>query len=786
MAAVWMVFRSEVRRRWRAWLALALLVGLFGAIVLAAVAGARRTDSAYPRLLGWSKAPNLLVFFNTANAATFAHTPPATLAGLPQVLQSATITFFIVAYPADVNLIAPDTTAVPASFWHRKILAGRLPDPGRADEVGISFPLAQSHHLKPGDMLRIRLLTADGKVKPQALRVVGIDAAPAEFPPQAGTGVHIAWATPAFHRQHKTGLDGGQGLAMRLRHGIGDLAAVDGELTRLSHGKVTQQYPLSEQAVNTQRSIHLQALAMWLLAGLLALIGVLITVQLLARLSFIESTDNATMRALGMGRGQLLAAGLDRAAAIGACGAAIAVTLAVAASPLLPVGLARIAEPHPGIDADGLVLILGAAGVVLATCACSAWPAWRAASRVSVTDTAPVRTSRPALSAAAARISSVPAAMGIRLAWQRGAGRTALPVRSTIAGAVVGIAALTAAVVFSASLGYLLATPRLYGVTWDEHVTTLSSGGDIAPAAAAAARDPRVAAWWMGYAGVPLRIRGVRIEALATGQNRGGMVTPVRLQGRLPERAGEITLGKQTLAAVHAAIGDTISASVTGSRPARLTIVGTAVFPTLDDALQLGTGAALTFAGLRAMVPADVATPPFDTLLVRTRPGAGSDTLGSELARSGSFAVQPPATPTDLVNFGRVQNLPMLFGAALSVLALATIAHLLITSVRRRRRDLAILRILGFTRGQVRRTVAWQAGALTGSALAIGIPLGIICGGTAWRLYADPLGIIPVVRMPDLLLAAMAPAALAVAVAVAALPGEAAARAQPAQVLRSE
>src|SRR6266516_3790881 len=627
MAAVWMVFRSEVRRRWRAWLALALLVGLFGAIVLAAVAGARRTDSAYPRLLGWSKAPNLLVFFNTANAATFAQTPPATLAGLPQVLQSATITFFIVAYPADVNLIAPDTTAVPASFWHRKILAGRLPDPGRADEVSISFPLAQSHHLKPGDMLRIRLLTADGKVKPQALRVVGIDAAPAEFPPQAGTGVHIAWATPAFHRQHKTGLDGGQ------------------------------------------------ALAMWLLAGLLALIGVLITVQLLARLSFIESTDNATMRALGMGRGQLLAAGLGRAAAIGACGAAIAVTLAVAASPLLPVGLARIAEPHPGIDADRLVLILGAAGVVLATCACSAWPAWRAASRVSVTDTAPVRTSRPALSAAAARISSVPAAMGIRLAWQRGAGRTALPVRSTIAGAVVGIAALTAAVVFSASLGYLLATPRLYGVTWDEHVTTLSSGGDIAPAAAAAARDPRVAAWWMGYAGVPLRIRGVRIEALATGQNRGGMVTPVRLQGRLPERAGEITLGKQTLAAVHAAIGDTISASVTGSRPARLTIVGTAVFPTLDDALQLGTGAALTFAGLRAMVPADVATPPFDTLLVRTRPGAGSDTLGSELARSGSFAVQPPATPTDLVNFGRVQNLPMLFGSALSELALATIAH---------------------------------------------------------------------------------------------------------------
>ena len=52
----------------------------------------------------------------------------------------------------------------------------------------------------------------------------------------------------------------------------------------------------------------------------------------------------------------------------------------------------------------------------------------------------------------------------------------------------------------------------------------------------------------------------------------------------------------------------------------------------------------------------------------------------------------PGPRPTDLVNFGRVQDLPLLLGVALSLLALLTIVHLLLTSVRRRRRDFAVLR----------------------------------------------------------------------------------------------
>jgi len=128
----------------------------------------------------------------------------------------------------------------------------------------------------------------------------------------------------------------------------------------------------------------------------------------------------------------------------------------------------------------------------------------------------------------------------------------------------------------------------------------------------------------------------------------------------------------------------------------------------------------------------------------------------------------------------------MLLGIALSGLALATVAHLLITAVRRRGRDFATLRTLGCTRGQLRQVAAWQAGTLTGVALAIGIPAGAVCGRAAWHIFAHHLGILPVLVLPFWQFALITGAALALALAVAAWPGESAARASTAQVLRSE
>src|SRR6185369_15827180 len=97
----------------------------------------------------------------------------------------------------------------------------------------------------------------------------------------------------------------------------------------------------------------------------------------------------------------------------------------------------------------------------------------------------------------------VPLAMGIRLALHRGAGRTAVPVRSAVASATVGVAALSAAIVFAASLSHLLASPALYGVTWDAMAYN-NSAIDVRPIVAMVKQDRRVAAWTTSSTGAPL------------------------------------------------------------------------------------------------------------------------------------------------------------------------------------------------------------------------------------------------------------------------------------------
>ena len=120
------------------------------------------------------------------------------------------------------------------------------------------------------------------------------------------------------------------------------------------------------------------------------------------------------------------------------------------------------------------------------------------------------------------------------------------------------------------------------------------------------------------------------------------------------------------------------------------------------------------------------------------------------------------------------------------MVALLTITHLLMTSVRRRQRDFAILRALGFTSSQVRGTLCWQALTLAGIALLIGVPAGIACGRLCWQLFAHQLGITPVVAVPLATLSIMAASWLAAAAVIAALPGEAATRNPAARVLYSE
>jgi hypothetical protein len=309
MRAAGLILWAESRRRWRAWLSLALIVGVFAGGVVTAAAGALRTDSAYARFLDWSRAPDALVGADPYNPI-FARLSPAAVMRVPQAADAAAIKSFIVPSPRIVQFIAPASNAIPGGFWKRKILSGRLADPARPGEVNVSFTLAQRLHLRAGDPLRL-VLTEAGRRVPVVFRVAGIDAAQAEFPPQPENGTYFAWGTPAFYRQHQA-MDGFVQVALRFHHGSRDWPAVQRELNKNPSGKLAEATLLSAQSVNTERSIHPQAVALWLLAALFGVIGLLIVGQLLARLSFLEATGYGTLRAVGMSRGQLMTAGLGR------------------------------------------------------------------------------------------------------------------------------------------------------------------------------------------------------------------------------------------------------------------------------------------------------------------------------------------------------------------------------------------------------------------------------------------------------------------------------------------
>src|SRR5215831_18805625 len=106
--------------------------------------------------------------------------------------------------------------------------------------------------------------------------------------------------------------------------------------------------------------------------------------------------------------------------------------------------------------------------------------------------------------------------------------------------------------------------------------------------------------------------------------------------------------------------------------------------------------------------------------------------------------------------------------------------------VRRRRRELALLKALGMTRGQVRAVIAWQTTLTLLIAIGVGGPLGIACGRLAWHAFAGSLGVVPIVEVPAAALAGGLAALVLAGNLLAALPAAVAARTRPGAVLRSE
>jgi ABC-type lipoprotein release transport system permease subunit len=666
-----------------------------------------------------------------------------------------------------------------------------------AEELEASIPPGQE--LAPGDQRFLDNLRAIEDALPNGrFEIVGIEASPNEFPPRfagAAIPVHL---TPAFARLDK--LPSGEFLAVRLENGQADVPAFRKELEERSRGRSVDTVVQSELSHNTERSIHLQAVSLWILAGLTALVAMLILGQLLARQARAESaTGGDVLSALGMSHRQRYAIALGRATLVGIAGGVVAVVLAVAVSPLLPTGLARIAEPDRGVAFDALVLSAGALGVVLVVVLLAAWPAWRA-TRVAAVETLD-RAERPSrIGRALARAGApAPTTIGVRMALEPGRSRDPIPVWSTLAVVALGVSVLIATTVFGASLGHLLDTPQLYGSSWDLAVTNYGTGLPLDQDGVVVAKQlDGVDGISVGEAGINFEINGDRVDGIALTPVEGDVIPPL-LVGRAPQGKNEIVLGERTRDALGVELGDEVDVTVSGSKSTRpLEVVGIGVIPTTSPTASLGEGAFTTQDALRAFIG-----PPGDgyRLLLSVEPGVDPDAVQADLETALNercaeqiecpYADAPLARvtngqPTDIVNFGRVRNTPLLLGAALALLAGGTLALVLGTAVRRRRRELALLKALGFDRRQCTATVAWQANATIVVGLFIGVPLGVIVGRWVWSFFAEELGILSQPQVPLLTVVLCVLGAIALANVIAIIPARAAARAAPATVLRSE
>ena len=808
MAVLALWIRADLKARRRGWLVLALLLGLAGGTVVAAVAGARRTDSAYGRFLAAQHAADVTIL---DDGTVGGRVDVDALARRPEVAAIARGSLIFYTINDNASVAAADD-ALGRRVNRFRIISGRMYHSERADEVVVGFGVARRAHIHVGstfDLIPsefVREAEAAG-IHQITLHTVGIVAAPAEFPPQYVGLYPSIHMTPAFFRIYGSTLASGdvdphRGMVfIRLKHGV-DLRRFQRSIQR-EYGECSAcVQSATELGVLTQRSFHFQAVGLWLLAAFGGMAILLAVGQALSRHIFDGAGEFPTLRALGVGRRILTVIGLAEAALTGAVGAAIAIGVAYSLSPLTPVGDARIAEPHPGFAFDTNAAVVGAAAILAITIVVAAVPAWRAARSAARagTERSSQRTSAP--SRFLARLG-LPASTvtGTRLALEPGRRRSAASVRSSLLGMTIGVAVLAGALVFGTSLEHLLHTPALYGVRWDGTLSNFGDGPDLRDRITQLESVQGVTDLAIGSNAVA-EIGGITVPYLALDRVRGDALPPI-VEGREPRRADEIALGRRTLHRIDARLGDRVAVRLpfgrfTGGKApsAMFTIVGrTVIAGSGTSATPPGEGVLTTVDGmirLAADHPDPLLTKVTDAYVRFAR---GNDhvpilkRLAVIIGRRDNItaaAEVKPDTPSDIVSFGRTQDLPLFLGGILALIAAATLAHVVASTVRSRRRDLAILKTIGFVRGQIRATVAWTATVLIVLGLAVGIPAGIALGRWAWTVFADELGMVPrpAVRLVDIVL--LVPAGLALANFIAAIPGHSASRLRPAMILRTE
>jgi putative ABC transport system permease protein len=811
MSAARMRARSDVRARPVSLVLVTLLVGVIGAIAITAFAAARRTDSAYARYRAATNEPDAIVL-SCPSGFPLPKVDLAALQRLPEVESSVVALFafgnvvddqgrpqFFTA-PFDGANIVGLTDPADRAELRPKLLAGRYPT--AADEVAVGYGSTEEPRPSIGDTVEIQLIT-------KAAVEQGVSSPPRSnqilrFPVHVTGEILLAgdltgdqgtiWASLAFMTEASHQAATCDAAALRLKDGLADTPSFFARAYSIAPDAAALD--MTQESIFASRTTHLNAIVLELLAVMAALAGTMVLSQSLVRRTSLGAIDTPILRALGMKKREIVWAAAIPALVVAAGGALIAVVGAIVASSSFPTGIARVAEPDPGIGVDAFAIGFGVAVIVVTTVLSVVIPARRLASARSGAQGVVEYRGAERRSAIASWIARLPlpvsAGAGARLALEPGHGRTATPVRSAVVGLTLAVAAMVAAFGFSASMDHFAGTPRLWGVSFEFATGHPFLGSTFQELAVPAFRDdPGVANLEAGNFQQFLSLEsphGRSQEAIWGLETiKGEPVTTTMLEGRWPQTDDEIALGRETLSILGSRVGDTVTASVAGKSRA-LTIVGVPVFPDFGFGPGLGRGAGMTMDALRVFYPEAT----LNLVAGDFTPGADPNAVMDRLNNAVLNDLNAPVRGLDTLRLGttvqgtiRSRTLPLQLSILFAFAAFATLVHVLLTSVRRRRRDLAILQTLGFRRGQVAATVAWQALTLAGMSLFFGVPIGILLGRLGWAAFAYRLGVVsePVIAPLSII---VIPVTLLVALFISFGPGLAARRVRPAAVLTAE
>jgi FtsX-like permease family/MacB-like periplasmic core domain len=260
----------------------------------------------------------------------------------------------------------------------------------------------------------------------------------------------------------------------------------------------------------------------------------------------------------------------------------------------------------------------------------------------------------------------------------------------------------------------------------------------------------------------------------------------------MPASPDEIVLAPTTAQEMHAKTGSVVR--LTGGTPISKTVRVTGIgFVPPGPHNGYADGAWLTPAGYDRIFDGAHYGFKFHAATVSLRAGVDVqaaarrlDAVAAAIPGGKAFTFTPPDPIPEVQEIQDLELLPVALSAFLALLAISAVGHALSIAVRRRRHELAVLRVLGITRQQARLVVTTQASLLALIGLIFGVPLGIALGRAVWRTVAGftPLAYHPPVALLALLL--IAPAVLLAANALAAWPQRRAARLHAGQILRSE